>query len=226
MSNTFVSLLCCATLLGLTTFAPSAHAHERAHKKHVEDEHSSVVVVTPPPANVQLVTPSPRRGHRPDQAPSVLKYALDGFFGGSLAGLSTGYLVLRDQRRPDLWRGYVLATGIGALSGSGMGLVLGLFDAAAPERPARYIMRDAAYGTLLGGVLGATVGGLVALNSHNGKDALLGAAIGGVSGLGLGGLVGVLEGQRKPRFALLPSLSASRDIRGERALGAGVYGRF
>ena len=226
MSRTLVPIVTLASLLWATALVPATRAHDQPGATQVGPAQASVVVVTPPPANVQLVAPSAERLPPPDETGSVLKYGLEGFLGGSLAGLSTGYLVLHDESRPELWRGYLLASGIGALSGAGMGLVLGLFDAAAPARPARYVMRDAAYGTLLGSILGATVGGLVALSSRHGEDALLGGAIGGVSGFGLGALIGALEGQRRPRHPLRAGLGTATDIRGRQAVGIALSSRF
>lgn len=102
-------------------------------------------------------------------------------------------------------------------------------DAAAERRPgtARYVMRDAAYGTLLGAGLGATVGGLVALQSRDGENALMGAAIGGVSGFAIGALIGVLEGRlRGRRYDVAGALSMQPDVAGLRAVGPALVGRF
>lgn len=156
---------------------------------------------------------------------SVLAYSLEGFVAGALVGLSAGYLVTKGDPWDSAWRGSVLATGIGALSAAGLGVGLGLLDASLTQRPLRFIMRDALCGTLLGGLFGAVVGGLVVLSSRDGHDVLVGTAIGGISGFVLGGLTGVLEGQLRPRVVQF-GLGSAQDARGKQSPFASLNGRF
>jgi hypothetical protein len=189
----------------------------------------SVYVVAPPPGQPTIIAqPQVHIVEARDEGSSVLRYGVSGFFAGGLAGLGVGYLATDGARGSDAWRGLVLASGIGALTLAGLGVGLGVIDAAAERRPppGRFVMRDAAYGTLLGAAFGAAVGGLVALESRRGSDALLGASIGSVSGLVFGGLIGVLEGRWRRHNSVVLSMSAQRDARGQRVLGPGIAGRF
>ncbi len=224
-------LFCCVGILVLPLWLTLPRAH--AHDVHVYERPPSAshVYVTQPPSvhEVQLVEHrhvQPVRAVQTESG-SVLIYSLQGFFAGALAGLSVGYLVTSTGHGESSWRSMVLATGVGALSGAGLGLGFGLLDAASDRRPAalRFVMRDAVYGTLLGGAFGATVGGLVALDSRDGRDALVGASIGAITGFVLGGLTGVLEGHLRARTVLV-GVGTTQDVRGKHALGASLSGRF
>jgi hypothetical protein len=132
------------------------------------------------------------------QAPSVFHYAFRGFGIGTLLGLSTGYLIERDER----WdgantRGLAIATGIGALAGTGIGLGIGMLDLGA-QRPGvgAIVLRDTLYGTVLGAAVGAVTGGILWLADGSGRDMLLGASIGSLIGAGVGLVVGFIEGPR------------------------------
>jgi hypothetical protein len=233
--------------LGLTFVLFAAFSQGGAHAQPVEPyereayvvqeappaRRVELVLVAPPvqrvevveaPRRVQLVQAAPRREGR-----STLHYVVSGFFAGGLAGLGAGYLATDRGHADEAWRGFVLGSGIGALSGAALGIGLAVLDASS-ERvlpPARYVMRDAAYGTLLGAALGATVGGLVALSSREGTDALFGASIGGLSGFALGAVIGVLEGRfRGRRYDVAGALSMQSDVVGRRALGPAIVGRF
>jgi hypothetical protein len=186
-----------------------------------------LVYVEPRGPQVQIV----EHHHAPPPAAvsgSYLRYSAVGFAGGALVGLSVGYLAVSGGVS-EPWRPLLLATGIGALSGAGLGLGLAFLDAASDVRPApgRFVMRDAAYGTLLGGIFGATVGGLVALGTHDAESVLVGASIGGISGFVLGGLVGVLEGRLRGRDRrVAAALQVAPDAAGQHVFAPSLVGRF
>lgn len=164
-----------------------------------------------------------------DERPSPFRHAMQGMLAGAMAGSGVGYLAVHDGYHGEAHRDVLLGAGIGALSGMGLGLGLGVLDATERNSPVRYVMRDALYGTALGGVFGLTTGGLVALDSNDAEDVLVGGAIGSVAGLLLGGVVGVLEGQW-PRIRRQPTVTTtvvvSHDQSGQRLLIPGVRGRF
>jgi hypothetical protein len=186
------------------------------------------VVNAPAVQPAMLVQPQAHAPIASDEGGSALRYGVAGFFAGGLAGLGVGYLATDGARGSGAWRGLLLASGVGALSVAGLGIGLGVIDAAAERRPrpARSIMRDAAYGTLLGAAFGATVGGLVALESRRGSDALLGASIGAISGIVVGALIGALEGRFRRRENVVLSVGALRDARGQQVFSPSVAGRF
>jgi hypothetical protein len=227
MSRLTLRVSALALLGWLSSFTITAEAQTQIAQTQVAPA-SPVVVVTSPLPPMQIVPQPPALTRSAiDQPASVFRYGLQGFLAGGLVGVATGYLVLHEDSEDERWRDYLLATGVGAVSGAAMGILLGSFDNVQPERPVRFVMRDAVYGTLLGGLLGVTIGGLVALSSENGQDALLGASIGAVSGFALGGLIGALEGQRKPldrRWRA--ALNTTRDVSGKHALGLRLQGRF
>lgn len=161
-----------------------------------------------------------------DSAPSVFTYGYRGFWVGTLTGLSTGYLVARhDGWEGDDWRPLVLGGGIGAVSGAVFGLGCGFIDLA-DDRPGlgAFVLRDTLYGALFGMTVGAVVGGLYIIKTHDAENLLFGASIGTLVGTGLGVGVGFIEGARMrdspahrygraPRVSL--SLAATEDA-GER----------
>jgi hypothetical protein len=221
--------------LALALLSSFAAQQVRAHDVRVYQE-------PPPPPPVYMLEPAPRLREvtlvaprpvlvqrRGDDSVSVLKYSLQGFFAGALAGLAVAYLATDGAQVHEPWRALVLGSGIGALSGAGLGIGLGVADAASDRRPpaARFVMRDSVYGTLLGAAFGGTVGGLVVLHSHDGRDAVVGTAIGAVSGCVLGALVGVLEGRwRRRDHPISGALQLSRDLGGRHVVGPSLAGRF
>lgn len=235
--------LSCLALFVCVAIAPSA---ARAQPVALYEPDTQVVVVeqappprvqlvqaVPPAQRIEIVQAPPRLQlvQAPPTRParSTLRYVVSGFFAGGLAGLGAGYLATDRGHASEAWRGLVLGSGIGALTGAGLGVALAILDASSDRQlpPGRYVMRDAAYGTLLGAALGATVGGLVALETHDGSDALFGASIGGLSGFALGAVIGVLEGRwRGRRYDVAGALSMQSDVAGRRALGPALVGRF
>jgi len=131
-----------------------------------------------------------------DDRPNIFTFAYQGFLVGAGAGLAGGYLVAHEGGlHASDWKPLVYGTGIGALAGIGVGLTLGIIDAA-QDKPGRtrYVLRDMGYGEGLGAVVGLIAGGLTALSTRNTEHLLFGASIGVLSGAAVGALFGVIEG--------------------------------
>jgi hypothetical protein len=172
-----------------------------------------------------------------DDAPSVFATAAQGLFAGALVGSSAGYLVGRKDgwERSD-WRSVGLGLGIGALSGTGLGLMLGFVDRGG-VRAGRYIPRDMLAGTALGAVIGLVSGGIAAAGANEPERVLFGTSVGALAGAGLGIITGIVEGQLKgdretrttavtSRLKLEPSVAWERRTHGSGALLTGLAGRF
>ena len=117
----------------------------------------------------------------------------------------------------------VYGAGIGALTGSVLGLTLGIVDMA-QRKPGRngYVMRDGLYGAGLGAVLGGIAGGLGALAAKKGEYILLGASIGVLTGTVGGMAVGFVEGYRKYSVSVAPVTQSD----GSLSFIPAVVGRF
>ena len=159
------------------------------------------------------------------QPPTVFDGAYQGLLVGGVAGLATGYLFARQNgwHSSSDWKPLVYGAGIGALTGSVIGLTLGIVDMS-QRKPGRngYVMRDGLYGAGLGAVLGGIAGGLAAISSKKGEHVLLGASIGVLSGTCLGMGVGFVEGYRK----YSAQISAVEQANGTVAFLPAVAGRF
>ena len=158
------------------------------------------------------------------QPPTVFDGAYQGLLVGALAGGATGYLFARqDGLHSSDWKPLVYGAGIGALTGSVLGLTLGIVDMS-QGKPGRngYVMRDGLYGAGLGAVLGGIAGGLAAISSKKGEHILLGASIGVLSGTCLGMGVGFVEGYRKYSAAVAPVQQADGSV----TFVPAVAGRF
>jgi len=158
------------------------------------------------------------------QPPTVFDGAYQGLLVGALAGGATGYLFARrDGLHSSDWKPLVYGAGIGALTGSVLGLTLGIVDMS-QGKPGRngYVMRDGLYGAGLGAVLGGIAGGLAAISSKKGEHILLGASIGVLSGTCLGMGVGFVEGYRKYSASVAPVQQADGSI----TFVPAVAGRF
>jgi len=137
-----------------------------------------------------------------DEAPSIVGYGLEGLGTGAATGLAIGYLATGNTWESSDWRTLAWGTAIGALSGLGVGVLLGTVDAATgPKRGVGfYMIRDSNYGFTVGFLAGGIIGALIWLGDGSGKDLLRGLAWGTVIGAGAGMLLGVLEGVlRAPR---------------------------
>jgi hypothetical protein len=175
-------------------------------------------------------------GPSSEETPSVFTYAYRGLLVGSLAGLSAGYLVARDDGFDGSdWKPMVYGLGFGALGGAAIGLTLGFVDVA-DKRPgmANIALRDMVYGVGFGALLGAITGGLVAIGTKEAENVLFGASIGALSGVGAGLIIGIIEGKRsvnneshrKSALRVQPLMMAVRDARNAPLWLAGASGRF
>jgi hypothetical protein len=91
----------------------------------------------------------------------------------------------------------VYGTAIGALSGLGVGILLGAIDAGTSRGRGFgfYMLRDSNYGVSVGFVVGGLIGLLQWMGDDGrAKDVLIGLAWGTVIGGGAGFLVGIIEG--------------------------------
>jgi hypothetical protein len=132
-----------------------------------------------------------------DSTPSILGYALEGFGTGIAVGFATGYLATGPKFEGGEWRTLLWGGGIGALTGLGIGLVLGIVDAStvpSGRGVGFYIMRDSNYGYTVGALAGGIIGILVWAGGGVSKDVLIGLAWGTIIGAGTGILLGILEG--------------------------------
>jgi hypothetical protein len=157
--------------------------------------------------------------------PTVFDGAYQGLLVGALAGGATGYLFARSDtwKTSGGWKPVVYGAGIGAITGSVLGLTLGIVDMS-QRKPGRngYVMRDGLYGAGLGAVLGGIAGGLGALASKKGEYILLGASIGVLTGTCGGIAVGFVEGYRKYSASIAPV----RQSDGSLSFIPAVVGRF
>jgi hypothetical protein len=130
----------------------------------------------------------------------VFDGAYQGLLVGALAGGATGYMFARADtwNKSGGWKPVAYGAGLGAITGSVLGLTLGIVDMA-QRKPGRngYVMRDGLYGAGLGAVLGGIAGGLGALASKKGEYILHGVSIGALTGTCGGIAVGFIEGYRK-----------------------------
>jgi hypothetical protein len=140
-----------------------------------------------------------------ESTPSIFGYALSGFGTGIATGFATGYLVTGPTWESDEWKTVLWGGGIGALTGLGIGVVLGVVDAgSAPggRGIGFYIMRDANLGFSVGALAGGVVGVLYWAGGGTSKDLLTGLSWGTVIGAGAGVILGVVEGAlRSPEQA-------------------------
>lgn len=175
--------------------------------------------------------------------PSLLQYGWNGLSIGLGVGLASGYLATGSEFESGEWRTILYGAGIGALSGIGAGLLVGLADVgAAPDIPGAIILRDIGYGSSLGTVGGLIVGGLVALDSGELRDLVVGGAVGTLVGAGSGLIFGIVEaavvsgdnehasaaGQRRAqsRPGVHFAVNTQPDIAGKWVLMPTAYGRF
>jgi hypothetical protein len=140
---------------------------------------------------------TPRTCSAEDDTPSIVGYAFQGFGTGLATGLGIGYLATGPKFESDEWRTLLWGGGIGALSGLGIGLILGVVDASTVPNGRGvgfYIVRDSNYGYSVGALAGGVVGILMWAGGGVSKDVLKGLAWGTVIGAGAGIILGVIEG--------------------------------
>jgi hypothetical protein len=146
-------------------------------------------------------------GPNPDRAPSVFAYGFRGLAIGAPVGLSTGYLLTRDEHwGSEDWRDLAIGTGVGAVGGAAAGLGVGFYDLY-NSRPGTgmVVLRDTWYGTLLGATVGLIVGTVIWIDSGKAEDVLVGGAWGTVIGAPIGTVIGFIEGPTVRDSATLPS---------------------
>jgi len=131
-----------------------------------------------------------------EEAPSILGYGFEGLGTGATTGLAVGYLSTGPEFESGEWKKLVYGTAIGALSGLGVGVLLGIVDAGTSKGRGVgfYMLRDSNYGVSVGLIVGGIVGVLRWIDDGSGKDFLQGMAWGTVIGAGSGFLVGIIEG--------------------------------
>ncbi|MDB4974156.1 MAG: hypothetical protein JWN48_2497 [Myxococcaceae bacterium] len=171
---------------------------------------------------------------QPD-GPSIIADAWSGLWTGFGVGGATGYLIARRhgwEKKHD-WRTVGLGMGIGALSGVGFGIIMGVADkSGAPG--GRYVIRDMGAGVGLGAVVGLIAGAIAAGTKHKAERVPFGAAVGAVSGAGLGLITGIIEGVSKrhhtvtatSRLRLEPSLLMARQVDNSNLMMPGLSGTF
>ena len=131
-----------------------------------------------------------------DDAPSIVGYGLEGLGTGAATGLAVGYLATGSEFKSNEWRTLAWGTAVGALTGLGVGILLGTVDAGSGSKRGVgfYMVRDSNYGFTVGFLAGGIIGALIWLGDGTGKDLLRGMAWGTVIGAGAGLLIGALEG--------------------------------
>ena len=131
-------------------------------------------------------------GDVPEESPSVIDYAWRGLAIGTLAGLSAGYVRYADER--DNTEDIARSLGYGSLAGAGVGILVGLADAASGKTGiGGIILRDMRMGGSLGLVLGTIWGGIDALGTNQWESVGKGAAWGYLGGVVLGLGIGIIE---------------------------------
>ena len=138
------------------------------------------------------LSPARSRADMPDAA-SLVDYGFKGFTLGLELGLAVGYITTGKTWEKNEWKKLVISAGIGALAGMSTGIVVSVADSTSGGAGGYYILRDAGYGTLLGGTMGALVGVLLWVDNGRPKDVLRGAAYGALLGAALGIVYGVVE---------------------------------
>jgi hypothetical protein len=172
------------------------------------------------PAAMAILTAAivtPERCRADDATPSIMGYAFEGFGTGLATGLAAGYLSTGSEFHSNEWRKLGWGMAIGALSGVGIGLTLGIVDASTSNGHAGigyYIMRDSNYGFSVGALTGGIIGAIVWLSSDDGnsKDLLLGLAWGTVIGAGAGIILGVIEGALRGNRGSAASTARNRNF--------------
>jgi hypothetical protein len=148
-----------------------------------------------------------------DSTPSIFGYALSGFGTGAATGLAAGYLATGPKWESDEWKTVLWGGGIGALSGIGVGVLMGVIDAGtAPggRGIGFYVMRDSNYGFTVGALAGGVVGVLYWAGGGSSKDLLLGVCWGTVIGAGSGVILGIVEGALRSRETAHAAPTAQR----------------
>jgi len=129
-------------------------------------------------------------------APPVVAYGFEGLGTGLGTGLAVGYLSTGRHFKSDEWRNLGLGLGLGALSGIGVGVLLGTVDTLSnrPGGVGYFMLSQANVGMKFGFTVGLIVGGVSFLTGGESKYILNGMAWGAVIGTGAGLVFGLVEG--------------------------------
>jgi len=129
-------------------------------------------------------------------ASPVVAYGFEGIGTGLGTGLAVGYLSTGRHFKSEEWRNLGLGVGLGALSGIGVGMLLGTVDLLSnrPGGIGYFMLRQANVGMKLGFTVGFIVGGVSFLTGGESKSILTGMAWGAMLGTGAGLVFGLIEG--------------------------------
>lgn len=161
---------------------------------------------------------------RAEDAPSIVGYGFEALGTGAAMGLGIGYLSTGSEWESGEWKNLVYGTAIGALSGLGVGLLLGIVDAGTSRGRGVgfYMVRDSNYGVAVGFVAGGIIGLLQWMGDEGrAKDVLLGFAWGTVIGGGAGFIVGIIEGALRSRSSSVED-PAAYEVGSSRRMRFGV----
>ena len=124
-------------------------------------------------------------------------YGWHGLWIGADVGAAIGFLSIGSTYSKGEWRNVAFGTGLGVITGAGLGWMLGLSDAES-ESPARgsYVLIGVANGALLGTITGTIVGEIVMIDTVRPKDLLIGASVGALLGASTGLVLGIIAGAR------------------------------
>jgi hypothetical protein len=134
-----------------------------------------------------------------DETQSIVSYGMQGLTTGAGTGLAIAFLSTGSEFESSEWKNLLIGTGVGALAGLGIGIIVGVVDTGASPHangPGMYIIRDMNLGLSLGALAGGIIGTLVWATSDDGvaKDVLYGLAWGALIGVGAGLVLGIIEG--------------------------------
>lgn len=151
------------------------------------------------------VVSAPSTCRADDEQPTIVGYSLEGLWTGAATGLAIGYLTTGSDFRAAEWSNIGWGTAIGALSGLGVGILLGTIDASTMYGNRAgigfYMIRDSNYGVSVGFLAGTVIGTMLWIGGGTGQDLLRGMAWGTIIGASTGLLLGVLEGVLRSRSA-------------------------
>lgn len=243
MSKSLSGSVLCAVLYVAAAADPAAAQDAPPASGTVQSTPSTqsapnTTVVQPSPAPAPTVVQQTNVDDDESEAPSVFSRAAQGLLAGAVVGGASGYLVgRRDDWEQSDWRAVGLGLGVGALAGTGVGLMFGFMDKGG-VRAGRYIPRDMMAGAGLGALVGVISGGIAAGATDDAEKVAFGASVGVLAGAGLGIITGIIEGQvhgkrdvqaravAARRLRLAPSLAWTRVSADSSIVMPALAGRF